>query len=126
MTMARWRWPGRTAWRRIARRSSGKVRIQGTVARLAIAREHVIGQGGQCLALAPGRKGGQAVLGSRGVLDGPVVGELRGAMLAHQTEDLAPLLGAHGPVAHDATYQAVGRLRATTQEEDDRQRHLAF
>ena len=47
-------------------------------------------------------------------------------MLAHQAEDLAPLLGRHGAVAHDAANQAVRRLPAARKQEDNRERDLAF
>src|SRR5687767_13160477 len=73
----------------------------------SVARQDVVRQRQQRLALAAGRERGEARLRAVRVLDRPLVGELGRAVLAKQPDDVAPLFGGDGAIRDDGPDEAV-------------------
>src|SRR4051812_7615784 len=106
-------------------RRSSSMRCAGSKD-LAVAGEHVIGEGLQRVALPAGRKHVERGLGEIGVLGGLFVGTLRRVVIAQHANDVAPLFLGDGPLRYDAANEAISVGTSLLQQVDDRQRDLAL
>src|SRR5436309_2777541 len=109
---------------RISNVNSG--RIKEVTLALAIARQDVVGQREQRVALGAWRKRVERRLGDLGELRRAPIRVVDRPVMFKDAQQLAPRAGLHGAVADDLTDDACARFVALLQQVNQRQRHLAF
>src|SRR5262245_30879088 len=93
---------------------------------LSVARDDIIRQRQEGIALGARWEGAQRLAGALGELLGAAEGVVDRPMLVEHLQELVPLLLGHGPRRNDVPDNALAGRLALPEQVDERQRHLAF